>query len=174
MFLSLHADEGYELIHIKPTNYDKGHHMYTSNGSWALDFNGWTPENELLKAHVAACKQKYPGWEYERIFVKEGLPGYALKNNHRPPEYFPYLPWERAYNYINSFRCSHQKASPSLFKSTFCQHHRQGQPGNFGSKGIVCVKMTALIFVIMIQVPSSGFLGSFLGARAALFLTRPA
>lgn len=103
MFLQLHTGEDYQLIHIKPTKHNKGHHMYASNGTWAFDFNGWTLEEELLDAYVAAYEKEYPGWEYERVAVKEGLPAYAAKNNHRPPEYFPYLPWERAYNYIKQF-----------------------------------------------------------------------
>ncbi|HVQ44563.1 MAG TPA: hypothetical protein VMT30_06370 [Candidatus Saccharimonadia bacterium] len=103
MFLELHTGEGYKLIHIKPRGEQPGHHMYASNGVWVFDFNGWTREEELLEVYGAAYRQKHPGWEYERIVVEEGLPSYALKNNHRPPEYFPYLPWERAYTYIKRF-----------------------------------------------------------------------
>lgn len=103
MFLQLHNGEGYELIHIKPKKHTHGHHMYASNGEWAFDFNGWTRETELLEAYTAAYSGKYHGWEYDRIGVKEGLPSYALKADHRPPEYFPYLPWERAYKYIKQF-----------------------------------------------------------------------
>ena len=103
MFLSLHLNEDFALIHIKPTHHKKGHHMYASDGTWAFDFNGWTLEEELLKAYEAAYKESYPDWEYERIEVKNDLPTYLLKNNHRPPEYFPYLPWERAYKYIKQF-----------------------------------------------------------------------
>lgn len=103
MFLCLHLGEGYELIHIKPKGDYPGNHMYASNGVWAFDFNGWILEEELLEVSEAAWRQAYPAWEGERLVVKEGLPGYAHKNNHRPPEYFPYLPWERAYQYIKQF-----------------------------------------------------------------------
>lgn len=103
MFLSLHIGEGYDLIHIKPKGDYPGNHMYASNGTWIFDYCGWTLEEELLEVSAASWRQAYPEWEYERIVVKEGLPFYGPKNNHRPPEYFPYLPWERAYNYIKQF-----------------------------------------------------------------------
>lgn len=103
MFLQLHNGEGYELIHIKPKQHNRGHHMYASNGTWAFDFNGWTHETELLAVYTAAYRGKYDDWDYDRIVVTEGLPSYALKADHCPPEYFPYLPWERAYSYIKQF-----------------------------------------------------------------------
>lgn len=105
MFLSLHYGEGYELIHIKPKADYEGSHMYASNGIWAFDFNSWTLEEELLEVFEAAYKQVYPAWEYERIVINEGLPAYVAAGNHhvRPPEYFPELPWKRAYEYIKKF-----------------------------------------------------------------------
>lgn len=66
LFVMLHPDEGFELIHIKPTKRTKGHHMYASNGTWAFDFNGWTLEEELLQSYVAAYEKAVPGWSYER------------------------------------------------------------------------------------------------------------
>jgi hypothetical protein len=103
IFLSLHDREGYELIHIKPLKRNRGNHMYVSNGIWAFDFNGWTLEDELLKAYETAYKKNYSGWEYERVIVKEKFTDYIAKTNHMPPEYFPYLPWERAYKFTGRF-----------------------------------------------------------------------
>lgn len=105
MFLSLHYDEDYQLIYIKPKGDYPGNHMYASNGIWAFDFNGWTLEEELLEVTAAAYRQAYPTWECERIVIAEGLPAYIAKGQHnlRPPEYFPELPWPRAYAYIQRF-----------------------------------------------------------------------
>jgi hypothetical protein len=104
MFLSLHAGEGYELAYIKPTGQHPGNHMYASDGTWAFDFNGWTKEEELLAGHAAAFQRAYPGWAYERIIIREGLPEYLKHSNHlRGPEYFPELPWERANKYLQKF-----------------------------------------------------------------------
>ncbi len=105
MFLSLHHGEDYQLACIKPKGRLPGNHMYASNGTWAFDFNGWTLEEELLEVSAASWDQAYPGWQYERSIIKEGLPAYIAsgKHNLRAPEYFPYLPWERAYEYIKQF-----------------------------------------------------------------------
>lgn len=104
MFLSLHYGEGYELIHIKPVMQLPGNHMYASNGTWAFDFNGWSLESDLLQVNEHYATAMYSGWGYERIVITEGLPEYLKHTNHlRGPEYFPELPWKRAYEYIHSF-----------------------------------------------------------------------
>lgn len=105
MFLSLHPDEGFQLIYIKPKKDYLGTHLYASNGTWAFDFNGWTLEEELLEATTAAYRQLYDDWDFDRVVIREGLPAFIAKGQHnlRPPEYFPFLPWERAYNYIKQF-----------------------------------------------------------------------
>lgn len=107
LFASMHRHEGFEIIHISPKGKDaSGHHMYAGNGEWAFDFNGWTREEELLREYAKAYQAKYPGWEYEKIVVPmdwQGFGEYLLKTHHRPPEYFPYLPWERAYEFIGRF-----------------------------------------------------------------------
>jgi hypothetical protein len=103
-FLSLHHGERYQLILIKPHEGFTGSHMYASDGMWAFDFNGWTLEEELLGVHGSAYEAAQPGWSYDRVVVVEGLPE-LLKhtNDFRPPEYFPELPWKRAYEYIQTF-----------------------------------------------------------------------
>lgn len=104
MFLSLHVKEGFDLVWIKPNDQFPGNHMYASNGTWAFDFNGWSLERDLLQVNEQFAKDKYPGWSYERIVIKEGLPEYLKHpNNLRGPEYFPELPWKRAYEYIQNF-----------------------------------------------------------------------
>ena len=102
MFLSLHPNEGFDLIYTKPVNKQPGNHMYASNGTWAFDFSGWSLEKDLLKVNETFAKDRYPNWNYERIVTKEGVPEYLNNSNHlRAPEYFPELPWKRAYDYIH-------------------------------------------------------------------------
>lgn len=105
MFLSLHSHEGFELICIKPLGDYSGYHLYASDGTWAFDYNGWTLEEELLEVTEATYKQAYPDWRYTRTVLNGGLPEYIAGGNHnlRPPEYFPELPWKRAYEYIKRF-----------------------------------------------------------------------
>lgn len=104
LFLSLHSGKGYQLIYIKPKSNQPGNHMYVSDGTWAFDFNGWNKESELIATHVSAFQAAYPGWDYERILIEEGLVEYLKHSDHlRPPEYFPELPWKRAYEFIRLF-----------------------------------------------------------------------
>lgn len=113
MFLSLHAGEGFELIYLRPTTGQPGNHMYASDGTWAFDFNGWSHEADLIAANSHYAARHYPGWDYERIVIAEGLPEHLKHSSHlRPPEYFPELPWQRAYNYIRQFPATPLSGSP--------------------------------------------------------------
>ncbi len=103
LFVQLHPNENYQLIHIKPVKDYSGNHMYVTNGTWAFDHNGWTLENELLTITKDTFSKKYKGWDYERIIIEDDLESFCKKYYHRPPSHFAYLPWERAYNYIKKF-----------------------------------------------------------------------
>ncbi len=106
LFTDLHQHEGYQMIYIRPSDGFTGNHVYASNGTWAFDHNGWMKESTLLTLTQQAYTQKYPGWSYERIpieFSMTALEDFCKANMHRLPWQFAYLPWERAYHYINQF-----------------------------------------------------------------------
>ena len=106
MFIQLHQNENFAMIYIKPGKGHTGNHVYASNGNWAFDHNGWTREEELLAATEKAYKERYSGWNYERIVIKptiDALETFCKANNHRLPWQFAHLPWERAYHYIKQF-----------------------------------------------------------------------
>jgi hypothetical protein len=103
LFVELHPNENYELIHIKPKDNFSGNHVYVTDGKWAFDFNGWTLEEELLRVTEQEYSHKYKGWAFERIVIKDDLEDFCKKNKHRLPYQYAYLPWERAYNYIKQF-----------------------------------------------------------------------
>lgn len=103
LFIELHPNEGYKLIQIKPKEGFSGTHLYVSNGIWAFDFNGWTPEKFLLAETKKAYSHVYPGWDFDRIVINDSLEDFCKNNFHRMPYQFAHLPWERAYNYINKF-----------------------------------------------------------------------
>ena len=71
MFLSLHPNEGFDLIYTKPVNKQPGNHMYVSGGTWAFDFNRWSLEKDLLKVNETFAKDRYPNWNYERIVIEK-------------------------------------------------------------------------------------------------------
>lgn len=71
MLLSLHPNEDFDLIYTKPVNKQPGNHMYMSGGTWALDFNRWSLEKDLLKVNETFAKDRYPNWNYERIVIEK-------------------------------------------------------------------------------------------------------
>ncbi len=101
LFFWMHKHEAFRLVHIKPTEGFTGDHMFASDGEWAFDFNGWTKEKELLEAHAAAYQKENPDWSYDKVIYEHGL--FDKPEGHLPPEFFPHLPWERAYKYIQRF-----------------------------------------------------------------------
>jgi hypothetical protein len=103
MFRQLHDGEDFEIIFIKPNIARAGTHVYISYGKWAFDHNGWTLEKEMIDTIRKAYGGHHPGWNFERIVVKEDFDTFCRNTNHRQPWQFAYLPWERAYNYIKQF-----------------------------------------------------------------------
>lgn len=106
LFVRLHQHENFKMVYIKPKAGFPGNHVYASNGVWAFDHNGWTKESELLEVTEQAYTQKYPGWTYSKHVIEpaiDALETFCKVNNHRPPWQFAYLPWERAYKYIQHF-----------------------------------------------------------------------
>lgn len=102
-FASLHPNEGYRIIFIRPVKDYSGTHLYVTNGTWAFDFNGWTKERELLEVVKKSYRKENPKWDYKRIVIKVDMETFCKKNDHRPPAYFAHLPWERVYRYIKRF-----------------------------------------------------------------------
>jgi hypothetical protein len=97
------------MIYIKPIEGHTGNHVYASDGEWAFDHNGWMKEKDLLAATEKAYAKRYPGWSYTRYVIEptiDSLETFCKANNHRLPWQYAYLPWERAYNYINRFPSS--------------------------------------------------------------------
>ncbi|OGZ72098.1 MAG: hypothetical protein A2908_04355 [Candidatus Staskawiczbacteria bacterium RIFCSPLOWO2_01_FULL_38_12b] len=91
-FRDLQPQRNLELIFIRPKNNTKGSHVYVLDGEWAFDFNGWTKEKELLETTQKVCRNIYPTWDYDKIFITEDLENFCKNNNHRLPAYFAYLP----------------------------------------------------------------------------------
>ena len=104
MFMELHYKEKkYKIIGLKAKRDKYVHHVYVTDGKWAFDYGGWTLEEELLIETKKAYTTFNKDWDYEKIIIKEDLETFCKKQYSRPPAYFPYLPWERAYSYIKKF-----------------------------------------------------------------------
>ncbi|MDB5184362.1 MAG: hypothetical protein JWN38_170 [Candidatus Saccharibacteria bacterium] len=94
------------MVYLEPSEGLPGNHVYATNGIWGFDHNGWTKESELLSTIEQAYSLKYPGWDYSKLTIEPGpdaLEKFCKDHNHRLPWQYAYLPWERAYSYINKF-----------------------------------------------------------------------
>ncbi len=80
-----------------------GAHVYISYGEWIFDHNGWTLEKEMIESVRAGFRERYPGWDFDRIVIEEDLETFCRNHNHRSPSDYAHLPWERAYHYIKRF-----------------------------------------------------------------------
>jgi hypothetical protein len=103
MFRQLHYGEDFQMIFMKGKDDHPGMHVYIRCGEWMFDHNGWTLEKEMVDVVRAGFTERYPGWDFDQVIVKEDLETFCRNNNHRQPWQFAYLPWERAYNYIKQF-----------------------------------------------------------------------
>lgn len=113
LFVQMHQHEGFRMEFLRPLHGMRGSHVYATDGTWAFDFDGWTPTKLLLASTSTAYRDAYPGWEYELTVINEPLDKFCAQNNHRPPQNFFHLPWERTYKYIESFsKSAPQVASP--------------------------------------------------------------
>ena len=106
LFVQIHNEGKYKVIHINPAEGFLGHHVYVSDVEWAFDHNGWTKEKELLSLTEKAYRTKYPGWDYERRVIDQPLEDFCRANNHSLPWQYAYLPWERTYEYLSRFESS--------------------------------------------------------------------
>lgn len=77
------------MFHIRPTSSDRGHHVYVSDGEWAFDFNGWSREDDLLRANADACRHEDSTWDYERVAITGDAIGHFLNRGRRLPDDFP-------------------------------------------------------------------------------------
>jgi hypothetical protein len=100
LFCQLHSDTSYQRILISPHKGYFGHHMYVTDGTWALDYAGWTMEAELLEETERAMDTMQPQWSCDRLVIAEDIETFCSAHNHRPPSHFPDLPWRRAYAYL--------------------------------------------------------------------------
>lgn len=73
-----------------------------------FDYHGWSLEAEYLESMREVYQERHEKWDFERIEIPEGLVAHIAGGDHmlRPPEYFPELPWRRAYEFIKQFDSS--------------------------------------------------------------------
>ncbi len=114
LYWQMHQAEGWRRMFIQPTGDRPGSHVYATNGEWVFDYNGYTPEREYLDKYRASWLERDPEWDCTVTEITMGLEEFCAQNYHRPPSHYAYLPWERAYAFINKFPDTPPKLSFSV------------------------------------------------------------
>lgn len=103
-FLARHPDDGFNAVCIAPSRGLPGSHVYATDGTWGFDFNGWTREEQLLRHTTAACRERWPDWDFERILLQDPLDDFPYEDYKlRRPEQFALNPLPRADAYLDRF-----------------------------------------------------------------------
>ncbi|MCU1645871.1 MAG: hypothetical protein JWN03_6146 [Nocardia sp.] len=97
-FLEIHPC-GFVPFGLWPSGADNPGHVYASNGIWAFDHSGWTPEPELLVVSRAA----EPHTNYHSRPIHMDLDELCAKHWMRARPEFAHDPWHRAHQYIARF-----------------------------------------------------------------------
>lgn len=94
-FLEVHTS-GFMPVGLWTRGANDPSHVYVSDGTWAFDHCGWTPEQELLNTSRAA----EPDVEYQPNPILMGLDELCARHWHRTRTEFAHDPWPRAHAYI--------------------------------------------------------------------------
>lgn len=81
---------GYRLYGVLPPGEANFEHVIAGNGGWAFDHCGWTLSTELLRAYEGAAL----------VPIETDLATFCAAHNHRLPEQYAFLPWQRARDFI--------------------------------------------------------------------------
>lgn len=98
-FLATYPQAGFHPIGLWPRAAHDPTHVYVTNRIWAFDFDGWTPEAELL----AVTRAAEPEADYEPRPILTDLQTFCRTHDHRDRLHFAYDPWARALRYLAHF-----------------------------------------------------------------------
>ena len=98
-FLETYPQAGFHPVGLWPRGAANPSHVYVTNETWAFDFDGWTPEAELL----AVTRAAEPDADYERRPVLTDLRTFCHSHDHRDRPHFAFDPWDRALRYLAQF-----------------------------------------------------------------------
>ncbi|MFI5714252.1 hypothetical protein [Nocardia sp. NPDC051750] len=94
-FLEVHPD-GWAPVGLWPKGGADPGHVYVTDGTWAFDHCGWTPEAELLDI----SRKAEPHADFERRMLNMGLDELCARHWHRTRAEFAADPWRRAHDYL--------------------------------------------------------------------------
>ena len=106
-FLETYPDAGFQPVGLWPRDAPDPGHVNVTDGTWAFDHDGWTPQAELLSATRTAEPQS----GFQPCPIHLDLDTFCVRHHHRPRQFFAFDPWERAVRYIAQFPAPHANAN---------------------------------------------------------------
>jgi hypothetical protein len=98
-FLETYPEAGFRIAGVWARGAAHPTHVYVTDGEWALDFDGWTPVDELL----AVTRAAEPDAGYRQGSIEADLSTFCGEHDHRDRQYFAFDPWGRALRYLARF-----------------------------------------------------------------------
>ena len=93
--IARHPDAGFGIVALRRPGDDYASHVIASNGSWAFDYAGWTPEVDLMQVI-----KEFERCDFDRLIVESDLDTFCALHRHRLPADFAHDPWPRAQAYL--------------------------------------------------------------------------
>lgn len=108
-FVAAHPD--FSIRALRKRGEPFAFHVFATDGAWAFDHDGWTPESELISVTSVA---ELPA-ELETLDIPLDLVRFCADHHSRLPEDFAHDPWPRARAYIARFPAEPPRhGSPAL------------------------------------------------------------
>ncbi|SOE13827.1 hypothetical protein SAMN06272775_4800 [Streptomyces sp. 2323.1] len=98
-FMETYPEAGFHAVGLWSRGARDPGHVYVTDGTWAFDHDGWTPEPELLSVTRATT----PDADFRTGPVHGDLDAFCTRHHHRPRGLFAFDPWERALRYLRRF-----------------------------------------------------------------------
>lgn len=108
-FMETYPEAGFQPIGLWSREAKDPSHLYVTDGTWAFDHDGWTPQSELL----AVTRATNPRADFRPRPIHMDLNTFCVRYYHRPRRLFAHDPWERALRYIAQFDPPHRLAPGS-------------------------------------------------------------
>lgn len=101
-FLRRPDTQRFEAVGLQRPGASFFDHVYVSDGLWAFDYYGWTPESELITEILKFETASDPCLSLERIVIDGDFEALCTKYRHRRPSDFAADPRPRARQYLAS------------------------------------------------------------------------
>jgi len=99
-FVERMPEAGFGLVHLRPKDVEVAYHVFSTNGTIAFDFNGFSDDAALRTVNSNAMLADDPAWRAQFDVIDDDLETFCRLNGCRPPSLYPGDIVARADRYI--------------------------------------------------------------------------